>query len=241
MREVSKLSAIPCGLLIALLLANPVGVHAQPPSVPSASPQSSPPAGASTQEITHPSFPQTADGLGDQLAAALESYKKGDAAEGRARLEQFRLPHSADWFVDHFGAEQGQALDKRYDQLFQNFLDVREKVLQRAASAKDPKITPHLERATQQPVPSSVQFKGDTVRKPSGLVPLKDPVCLNGSFWIKLTGKADLILRGQFKADTWEDVLIYQDGAFRFVGYGAWPFWAWDVSPGEKATASNVP
>jgi hypothetical protein len=242
MKEVSKLSAIPCGLLGALLLANPVGMHAQPQLAPSTNTQSSPPTGASTPAITQPSYPQTADGLGAQLAAALEAYKKGDAAEARARLEQFRLPHSADWFVDHFGAEQGQALDKRYDQLFQNYLNARGEVLQKLASAKNPKITTRLEPATQQPLPIPVQAQGVPLRKPSGLVPLKDPACLDGSFWIKLTGKADLLIKGEFKAETWEEVFIYQDGAFRFLGHGAWPFWAWDVSPGEKPPAApSVP
>lgn len=242
MKGRSRLSAILCGLLGALLLTNPVDTRAQPQSTPSANTQSSPPPGASTPETPQPSYPQTADGLSAQLTAALEAYKKGDTAGGRAQLEQFRLPHSADWFVNHFGTEQGQALDKRYNRLFQNYVNAREETLRELASAKNPKITTRLEPATQQPPPVPDQAQGTPLRKPSGLVPLKDPACLNGFFGIMLTDKADMRIRGEFKGVTWEDVFIYQDGAFRFLGRGAWPFWAWDVSPGEKPPeASYVP
>jgi hypothetical protein len=216
-------------------------MHAQPQLTPSAGTQSSA-TGIATPAITQPSYPQTADGLSAQLAAALESYKKGDAAEGRARLEQFRLPHSAGWFVDRFGAEQGQTLDKRYDQLFRNYVNATENTLQKLASVRNPKITTRLEPATQRPLPAPDQAQASPLRQPSGLVPSSDPACLNGFFAIKLTGKADLLIKGEFKGEMWEDVFVYQEGAFRFLGRGAWPFWAWDVSPGEKAPeAASVP
>jgi hypothetical protein len=59
---------------------------------------------------------------------------------------------------------------------------------------------------------------------------MKPPTCFNVFFLINLTGKAELVLKGNYRATTWEDTYLYQDGAFRFVGRGAWPFWVWKIS-----------
>lgn len=53
---------------------------------------------------------------------------------------------------------------------------------------------------------------------------------------------ADLLLKGEFKSMMWEDTYTYQDGAFWFVGHGAWPFWVCEEHPDEKLAAGpNVP
>ena len=32
------------------------------------------------------------------------------------------------------------------------------------------------------------------------------------------------------RAGSWENVLSYEKGNFRFIGAGAWPFWTWEDS-----------
>ncbi len=64
--------------------------------------------------------------------------------------------------------------------------------------------------------------------KPSGIVTVKQPICFNAFFFIKLTTTSQLVFGGDYRAVSWTDSFIYDDGAFRFVGRGAWPFWQWE-------------
>jgi hypothetical protein len=165
------------------------------------------------------SYPQTPDGFEAQVTAAVEAYQNGDTAGGRRLLEQFRLPDPGKWLAENIGPEQSDALAKRYDKLIGDFLDFMDKTLTENEIPKKHKVAASLKPAMNgQP------------RKPSGIVPLKNPVCFNGNFSIALTGKRDVLLKGDFKATLWEDTFVYQDGAFRFVGRGGWPFW--QLAPG---------
>jgi TonB family protein len=39
---------------------------------------------------------------------------------------------------------------------------------------------------------------------------------------------------------SWADVFAHEDGAFRFVGFGGWPFWVWeDGSEGAAAKGGS--
>lgn len=182
----------------------PVSGAITTPSAPAASP---------------PEYPQTADGFNAQMSAALAAYQKGDRTEGRRLLEQFRLPDSAKWFAEQFGPEQGETLSKLYDQLFESYLDSMEDHLEEVASAKGRKLNVKLEPEISQQPSRTTEL--------SGLVPAKAPTCFNVTFLINLTGKADLVFKGNYKATTWLDTFLYQGGAFRFLGHGAWPFWVW--------------
>lgn len=220
-----KVGAISYGAFSLLILAGlgSLHVHARPrdvqsPQVPGAVAAPAAPAAAA------PEYKQTADGFKAQMSAALSAYQKGDHAEGRRLLEQFRLPDSANWFAVQFGSEQGETLSKRYDRLFEGYLSSMENHLEEVASVKGRKLEMNLKPGTSaQPVsgghPGSQQL--------SGLLPAKDPACFNVNFLIKMTSKADLVLKGNYGANLWEDTFLYQGGAFRFLGHGAWPFWVW--------------
>jgi hypothetical protein len=223
-----KLAAISCcvfGLLIldglGGLPVQAVPCNAQSLQVPGAS-------GAQTAPtVAAPEYPQTADGFNAQMSAALAAYQKGDHAEGRRLLEQFRLPDSAKWFADQFGSEQGETLSKRYDRLFESYLNSMEKKLIDVASAKGRKLDMNLKLGTSQQ-PGSANAGPLQL---SGIVPAKEPTCFNVSFLIKLTTKADLVFKGNYKAEMWEDTFVYQGGEFRFLGRGVWPFWVWQDRP----------
>lgn len=241
----SKLAAILCGLLGGLCAAGSSGLLAQngTESLAQASTgttQSSPPPGADASQApqgeTTPGYPQTADGFNAQISAAIAAYQAGDNATGRRLLEQFRLPHSAEWFAEYIGPEQSEALEKRYDRLFEDYVNHTENTLQELARSKGRKLASNLKPMSQE-APHVTTIPGAPVRKLSGIVPAKEPVCFSVSFGIQLTGKSDLLLKGEFRSIMWEDTYTYQDGAFRFVGHGASPFWVWEERPDEKPPA----
>jgi hypothetical protein len=217
-----KWALILSAALSMLILAVPPGLRAQ---APPGNTQSPPAPGAMATPVAPaaapPSYPQTTDGFSAQMSAALTAYQKRDSAEGRRLLEQFRLADSAKWFAEQFGPEQGETLSKLYDQHFEDYLDSMENHLEEVASAKGRKLNMRLEPGTsQQPTRTS---------ELSGFVPAKPPACFNVFFLINLMGKADLVFKGNYKASSWEDTFLYQDGAFRFLGHGAWPFWVWKI------------
>lgn len=238
-----------CGLLGALSAPGPNGLFAHATlrslgHIPSENPQSSPLSGSSSaqapQEQPTPGYPQTADGFSAQISAVVEAYQKGDATEGRRLLEQFRLPRSAERFGGQIRPELNEILAKRYDRLFKNYVNQTENRLQDLARTKARKLTTDLEPGPPDP-PSADKISGPDSMKPSGIVTVKQPVCFNAFFSSSLTTTSQTVFPGEYKAISWEDTYIYQDGAFRFAGRGAWPFWQWEdeesfdkTSPEEK-------
>jgi len=151
------------------------------------------------------------------------------------------LPHSGDWFAEYIGPEQSAALDTRYDRIFERFVNHADNTLTELARGKKSKLGVNLKPATQGAA-QGLTTEGTPARDTSGIVPLKPPVCFNVIFGVQLTGKSDLLLKGEFKALSWEDTYTYQDGAFRFLGQGAYPFWVWQAHPDANAvTGPNVP
>lgn len=223
MRRKGNLAAILCGLLAACSAVGPKGVLAQQP-----------------QAQTTRSYPQTADGFNAQMSAVVEAYQKSDAVEGRRLLEQFRISNSADWFGDQIRPELNEIMAKRYARLFNKFVNQTENRLQDLARTKGRKLNMDLKPSPPDP-PSPDKSSKQGSMKPSGIVTVKQPVCFNAFFFIKLTTTSQTVFSGEYKAISWEDTYVYQDGAFRFVGRGAWPFWQWEddasldsTSPEEK-------
>jgi len=244
------LPAIVCGLFGAVIFA---GSHApltqstskSPPQASPGSAQSSPPpqaaASPAQQSEPPPVYPQTPDGFKAQFAAVVAAYQAGDDATGRHLLEQFRLPRSADWFAEYIGPDQSAALDKRYDKIFQRFVNRTDNTLNELARGKKSKLAFILKPAAQESPPAST-VSGSPGRDRSGIVPLKQPVCFNANFDVQLTGKSDLLLKGEFKAMMWQDTYTYLDGAFRFLGQGTFPFWVFAEHPDANPVAGpNVP
>ena len=223
MARKSKLAAIFCGLLGAWSAVCPKDSIAQ-----------------ESQAQTPPAYPQNADGFSAQFSPAVQAYQKGDAVEGRRLLEQFRIPNSVDWFADQLRPELNEIMAKRYARLFDKFVNQTENRLQDLAQAKGRKLIIDLKPGPSDP-PSADKSSGPGSMKPSGIVTVKQPVCFNAFFFIKLTSTAHTVFAGEYKSVSWEDSYIYQDGAFRFVGRGRWPFWQWEdetsfdnTSPEEK-------
>ncbi len=130
----SKLAGILCGLLGAWSAVSPKGVSAQEPHAE-----------------TTPTYPQTADGLNAQFSAVVEAYQKGDAAEGRRLLEQFRIPNSVDWFADQIRPELNEIMAKRYARLSDKFVNQTDNRLQELARAKSRKLNIDLKPGPSDP------------------------------------------------------------------------------------------
>jgi hypothetical protein len=197
---------------------------------PAGNTQSSQPSGASPAQAAPaaaaPNYPETADGFNAQMQAAVVAYQNGDAAAGRRQLETFRLPDSHKWFADQLGADQAENVSPEYDSFFESYLSKIEQTLEDAAPKKR-KLNITLKPGTSEE-PGPIEIPGPSPRKLTGMVLAKELPLYNVTFGIVRTGKADLALKGNFRATSWMDTYLYQDGAFRLVGRGAWPFWVWD-------------
>jgi hypothetical protein len=99
--------------------------------------------------------------------------------------------------------------------------------LQELARAKGRKLNTDLKPGPSDPPGPDKITKSGTM-KPSGIVTVKQPVCFNAFFSVKLTTTAHTVFAGEYRSVSWMDSYIYQDGAFRFVGRGSWPFWQWE-------------
>jgi hypothetical protein len=116
-----------------------------------------------------------------------------------------------------------ETLAKRYDRLFENYVNSMEDKLEELARTKGRNLTTSLKPGRSGLPAAPISGPSDL----SGIVPVKEPICFDANFGIRLTEKAQTVLTGTSKFLSWEDTYIYQDGAFRLVGHGAWPFWVW--------------
>lgn len=182
-----------------------------------------------------PNYPQSPEGFAAQFMAVLEAYQRGDSAAGKVLLEQTRLPHSAEWIAEHIGPEHGDELAARYDRLFQSYVDHADQTLQEIVKKKV-KWSPKLQPGRALPVDG---FSPQSTLKSTGIVPVKEQPYFNGNFFIDLTPKSHVFLTGEYRSRSWLDVFVYTDGAWRFVGHGAWPFWM--VEPKVEPTVQKGP
>lgn len=180
-------------------------------------------AGAQTAETpqssgtvqTAPLYIQSNDGFRSQLDAIVQCYRTGDTTTGRLLIDQFRLPHSEEWFTEHLGPEQSAKLTERYDRLFANFAESLEKTIEAVVANRASDLVTELEEGKGEN-PSDVRRPG---AKLSGMVSVKQPNLFYGHFRI-IVKKKDSV--------SWADTFVHEDGAFRFLGFGAWPFWVWE-------------
>jgi protein TonB len=189
-------------LLTAFLLSTAPAINsAEPPQAPTA-----------TQPIQ--TFSATADGFQSQFNAILAAYRAGDNTGGRRLIEQFRLPRAEEWMTEHFGEQQGAKLTERYDRLFPNFADSLEKTILDVLRNRGANLVPSIGEGKEE-LPPHVP----PMLKLSGITAVKKPALFFCRFAIQMNGRNQA---------SWGDALTYEDGAFRFIGFGAPPFWVWE-------------
>jgi TonB family protein len=163
---------------------------------------------------TTSAYVQSQDGFHAQLEAIVQYYRAGDEKDGRHLIDQFRLPHSGEWFSEHLGPAQSTELTTRYDRLFANFAESLEKTIKAVVANPSADLLTELGEGKGER-PSNIRAGAKT----SGIVSVKQPHLFYGRFKIQVQKKDSTL---------WADTFAYEDGAFRFAGFGAWPFWVWE-------------
>lgn len=180
-------------------------------------------AGVSGKKQAVPDYTPSSDGFRSQIAAIVQSYRAGDTKVGRQLIDQFRLPNPQDWFSEHLGPKESAQFANRYDRLYANFAESFEHTAEAIAANRDAELVTDLTTGKGE-APTDVRRPG---AKLSGVVSIKPPSLFYAQFKITLKKK---------DSSSWADTFVYQDGAFRFLGFGAWPFWVW-----EDGTEGSAP
>jgi TonB family protein len=163
---------------------------------------------------TTPAYVQSKDGFHAQLDEIVQYYRMGNEKTGRHLIDQFRLPHSGEWFSEHLGPAQSAELTARYDRLFANFAESLEKTIESVVANRSADLVTELGEGKGDS-PSNIPAGAKT----SGIVSIKEPHLFYGHFTIQVKKKNSI---------SWADTFAYEDGVFRFAGFGGWPFWVWE-------------
>lgn len=158
-------------------------------------------------------YPETEDGFRNQLNAAVDAYKVGDAAAAQRLMEQFRLPDPNAWFAEDFHPDQSAKLADRYTEESSGF------VASLAKTIDDVVHHPGFELvATLKPGEPAAPAKMHASYELAAVTPLKEQALYRFNFSIR---------ENRQEAGSWMETYVYYGGAFRFIGFGAWPIWAW--------------
>jgi TonB family protein len=160
-----------------------------------------------------------------QVAAIVQSYREGDATKGRQLIEQFRLPNAQDWFSEHLGSEQSADFASRYDRLYANFAESFEHTVEAIVATRGAELGTNLDIGEGE-TPTGNFRPG---AKLSGIVSTKPVNLFFCQFQITIK---------KTPATSWGETYVHQDGAFRFLGFGGWPFWVWQN--GTEGSASKA-
>jgi TonB family protein len=162
---------------------------------------------------SRPNISESPDGFNAQFSAIVGAYQSGDKTLGEQLIEQFRLPHPEAWLTEHIGAEQSTALAERYDKLFVSFVAELEPNILDAIDNHLNLVT-ELNDGTEDPLPKGLH-----------------PIPLSGITTTKKTALFYSRFDRQRKGNStglWARAFTYEEGAFRFIGYGSKPFWIWE-------------
>ena len=167
-------------------------------------------------------------------SAYKEPYRKEDELDVMERLSAFAIPEH--WFSDVFGPEQGSTFAREYEERFRRFesATIREfhlviihsrsaQVKTRPVRANTALISVGSASTPLVPLPPVQRFRVRHFTAPVF------EIGENGCVGISELGYDS----------SWVDSFIYVDGAFRFLGRGACPFWE-PCSTKEPFSAGQV-
>jgi hypothetical protein len=165
-------------------------------------------------------FSHDAKGLESQYQPFLDSFAAVKPAEFHAALAIFALPNPADWFAKYFAKDQVEQLVRQNE----SELNAYEQALLRSMAAVPPGTRfrvrckkPHADPTMRiSPRPDAIQ--------PSAAIPVEQFVTEFDSIPKMKNGRFSMYVN-----------YVYVEGAFRYVGKGAYPFWS---APDEPSTKS---
>ena len=168
---------------------------------------------SSLPEITGapPAFSHDAKGLESQYQPFLDLFAAVKPAEFHAALAIFALPNPADWFAKYFAKDQVEQLVRGNE----SELNAYEEALLRSMAAVPTGTRfrvrcklPHADPTTRiLPRPDAIP--------PSAAIPVEQFVTEFDPIPKIKNGRFSLVVN-----------YVYVDGAFRYVGKGAYPFWS---------------
>ncbi len=160
-------------------------------------------------QVRDTSYPDSPAGLQLQAQQALQAFFSGDRREFEASTRRFALPEPELWLGRAFGPQRGDAMAADYRKYFKAFQSGLARQLERWRDADEPSLQ-------LWPVPEPPA--GERVMpRPDAPTP-REPVNVQ-RFRFVLRG------RGTRSPAQWVDSFVYSQGAFRFIGPGAFPFW----------------
>jgi TonB family protein len=171
-------------------------------------------------------YAQSNDGFRAQVDAIVHAYRNGDTTTGRRLIDEFRLENPEEWFSENLGSEQSAKLTERYNRICADFAASFEKTVASVIANRDSTLSTDVGEGNGE-TPTLVSND----RKVSGMVSIKKPQLFFCHFKVTVKKKSSV---------SWADTYVYQNGAFRFIGHGGWPFWAWeDGSEGDAPKGGN--
>jgi hypothetical protein len=163
------------------------------------------------------SFDHNEEGLQSQYQVFVDAFASQGATQSHQAFVFFALPNAADWFGKYFAKEQVPQLEKDY----QAELSTYEGVLAKRLSGVPAGTRFRVRCKVPHPDPTiHMQPRRDAIA-PLSSIPVEQFVC---EF-----DPAPKLKYGRFSMFV---NYVYVDGAFRYVGTGAYPFWSMtDASP----------
>jgi hypothetical protein len=176
---------------------------------------------SSLPEITDApaAFSHDAKGLESEYQRFLDAFAAVKPAEFHAALAVFALPNPADWFAKYFAKDQVELLVRQNE----SELNAYEQALLRSMAAVPPGTRfrvrcklPHADPTTR------ISPRLDAI-VPNAAIPVEQFVTEFDSTPKTKNGRFSLVVN-----------YVYVDGAFRYVGKGAYSFWAAPDEPPTK-------
>jgi TonB family protein len=168
----------------------------------------------SPQADHKPADAQSSKEFHDQIYAIIRAYRAGDKIKGRQLIEQFKLPNVEAWFTEHLNPARSAEFTERYERHFTRFADALEQTIEDIAANRGAELETKLELGQGETPSKDITAN---IRR-SGVVSTKPADLFYCSFEIKLKKELN---------SAWGQTFTREDGAFRFLGFGGWPFWVW--------------
>ena len=176
---------------------------------------------SSLPEITDaPAFSHDAKGLESQYQPFLDAFAAVKPAEFHQALAIFSLPNPAAWFAKYFAKDHVQQLVRQNESELNGY----EQALLRSMAAAPPGTRFRVRCKLPHPDPTTRISPRPDASQPSAAIPVEQFVTEFDSTPKIKNGRFSLVVN-----------YVYVDGAFRYVGKGAYPFWS---APDEPPTKS---
>src|SRR5262249_20394891 len=150
----------------------------------------------------------------------LNAYAKGDEAAQEKAMEVFAMPQ--EWFAAHFSANDIERLQEEYARKLGSFQKSYGKIM--------PKFFPESKKFHVECSPYDSSQPSKLQPRPDAMLPVNEVVVDTFEMRFVAQNGRKFSQRTNF---------VYEGGAFRFVGGGAYPFWSMPEVPHHKAAEDN--